>query len=471
MKSLRFIVPVLGLAASLAVACTDEDPSPGDSEAGAGGQAPEPGAGGAGEGGAAGSAGSAVGGACSSDGSGTLVIEVSGLPSDVDPDISLDGEAIDAADSPLDTASGPHNVTAARVFDADEIVRTVYDAVVTEPDFCVGDGASHTVQITYQAVPSSNKLWMSTGMDDELAGFASRDLGENAMISPEASIHAPGAVSVAFDKDGNLWAVGPIAGEDQLVRLPASELGESGTVEPDVRINAKDVPCFPPFKHIAFDPKGNLWLSNNCADTAGIQRIPADELTTSGDKDSDVLITEVDANEGIAFDRAGNLWVSGGTVLRRFDKARLDASDTDPPDLTIAVTSATADNAALEASELAFDQAGNLWGVAGSTIFQLAATALDQTGEKDVKANVSFGIDVLALPGTPAFDEGNGLWLDLADGEFGRFSPTQLGQSSDPGDPVTPDTLISSSAITSTLPLAFFPAPKGLPLFHAIPND
>jgi hypothetical protein len=157
--------------------------------------------------------------------------------------------------------------------------------------------------------------------------------------------------------------------------------------------------------------------------------------------------------------------------LRRFDKARLDASDTDPPDLTIAVTSATADNAALQASELAFDQGGNLWGVAGSTIFQLAATALDQTGQKDVKANVSFGIDVLALPGTPAFDEGNGLWVDLADGEFGRFSPAQLGQSSDPGDPVTPDTLISSSAITSTLPLAFFPAPEGLPLFHAIPKD
>jgi hypothetical protein len=474
MKSLRFLVPVLGLAGCFAVGCTDDDPSPAEPHAGAGGQggSPEPVAGAAGS--TEGGAGAA--GGCTGDGAGTVVIEVSGLPTDVAPDVFIDGPgdqdyAVDEG-GPLEVDGGTYSVTAARVFDTDTTVRTVYDAVVTAPDFCVGDGGSHTVKVEYSAVPSSNKLWMTTGMDDELAGFAAADLGETGVsIDPTVSIDAPGAVSIAFDKDGNLWAVGPIIGEDQLVRIPASELGESGTREPDIRINVKDdVPCFLPFKHIAFDASGNLWVSTNCEETPGIQRINAEDLTSSGDKATDVAFTEVEANEGIAFDKDGNLWVAGGTVLRRFDAVRLDASDIDPPDLTIAVTTATADNSAILGTELAFDKGGNLWGVAGSTIFQLAAADLDQTGEQTVKSNVSFGIDVLALPGTPAFDDGNGLWVALNDGEFGRFSAEQLGESSEPGAPVTPDILISSTSITSTLPVAFYPAPAGLPLYHSIPE-
>ena len=79
------------------------------------------------------------------------------------------------------------------------------------------------------------------------------------------------------------------------------------------------------------------------------------------------------------------------------------------------------------------------------------------------KANISFDIEVGALPSTPAFDEGNGLWVDLADGQFGRFSPEQLGSSADAGDPINPELMITSDSITSTLPLAFYPAPQGLP--------
>ncbi|HEY6081271.1 MAG TPA: hypothetical protein VIW29_20795 [Polyangiaceae bacterium] len=475
MKSLRFLVPVLGLVGSLVVACSDDDDPIVDGEAGAGGQAPtEPGAAGAGQGGADAAAGAA--GACATDGTGTLVLQVIGLPDDVAPDVLFDGPsdyAVEEAGSLEGVDSGEYSVTAARVFDADPIVRTVYDAVVTAPDFCLADGASHTVKVTYTAIGSSNKLWMPTGVDGpELAGFASADLAETAIVSPEVAIDGTGVGAVAFDRDGNLWAAGAIIGAPQLVRFPASELAESGTLEPDISITlaVSDVPCFPAIKRFAFDPEGNLWHSSNCDGTPGIQRIDAADLTTSGEKESSVLITEVDANHGIAFDKDGNLWVAGGAVLRRFDAARLDLSDTDPPDLTLAVSTAPPDNSMLEGSELAFDKGGNLWGVAGSTIFQLAAADLDQTGAQDVKANVSFAIDVLALPGTPAFDDGDGLWIDLAEGELGRFSPEQLGTSSGPGAPVTPDTLISSASVNTELPFAFFPAPAGLPLYHSIPE-
>lgn len=468
MQSLRFLVPVLGLVGSLVVACTEDDPSPGDAEAGAGGVAPEPGSGGAGEGGAAGTAGAA--GACPTDGTGTLILQVSGLPDDVAPDVLVDGDHDYALEDTLDVESGEYVVTAYRVFDADPIVRTVYDAVAEQEPFCLADGATHTVKVTYTAIGSSNKLWMPTGVDAELAGFASANLAETAAVDPDVAIDGPAVGAITFDRDGNLWAAGATIGEPQLVRFAASDLGDTGTREPDISITTPDVPCFPAVKHLAFDLEGNLWLSNNCDGTPGIQRLDAADLTSSGEKASSVLITEVDANEGIAFDKDGSLWVAGGTVLRRFDATRLDISDTDPPDLTIAVTTATADNSALQASELVFDKGGNLWGVAGSTIFQLAAADLDQAGEQQVKANVSFAIDVLALPGTPAFDDGNGLWIDLAEGELGRFSPAQLGHSSGPGEPIEPATLISSTSVSTTLPFAFFPAPAGLPLYHSIPE-
>ena len=464
MMRLRFFLPVLGLASlsMFAAACGDDDDTTG--EGGAGGEAPtHPGT--AGEGGEV-----SVGGGCASDGTGTVVIEVEGLPDGVAPDVSLSGAhdyAVAEAGPLEDIEAGTYEVTAARVFDADPIVRTVYDATVTAPSFCLGDGDSHTIKVTYTAIPSSNKLWLTTGKDDELAAFSSATIAETVMTDPDVSIDTTGAVSLAFDRDGNLWAVGPTIGEDMLVRIPAAELGASGKRTPDVAIKVPEIECFPFINHIAFDSTGNLWLSA-CGDE--VRSIAAADLTTSGDKTSDVVLTGLVNNTGIAFDKSGNLWVAGGPALLRFDAANLSGTDTTAADASLTITSATADKTVLGADELAFDKAGNLWGVAGSSIFQLKATDLAGAGDKAVKANVSFTIDVLALPSTPAFDDSNGLWVDLADGYLGWFSPTQLGTSAAPGAPVDPSVLISSDSITSGLPLAFFPAPEGLPLYHSIPE-
>jgi len=38
------------------------------------------------------------------------------------------------------------------------------------------------------------------------------------------------------------------------------------------------------------------------------------------------------------------------------------------------------------------------------------------------------------------------------------------------GGAVVPDTLITSASIGTGLPLTFFPAPAGLPLFHSLPT-
>lgn len=468
MMRLRFLIPLVGFASLsvLAAACSGGDGTT-DSAAGAGG-APDTSTGGAG----GETETPSAGGACSDTGTGTLVFEVSGLPDGVAPDVSTTGAdelAVTEAGSLEDLPAGNYEVTAARVFDEDPIVRTVYDATVTAPSFCLADGESHTVKITYKAIPTSNKLWMPTDMDDELAGFSSQAIAESGMTDATVAIDGPGSKSVAFDEDGNLWALGPTLADPHVVRFKAADFAASGKRTPDIEINLPDVTCSVAFNNLAFDADGNLWLSSGCA--GQVMRLKAADIKTSGDKTADVAVGGLTGNEGIAFDKSGNLWVGGGAELLRFDAARLDASTEDAADLSVTVTSAIGAKP-IKTDSMAFDQAGNLWGVdeGGNWVFELASTSLDQTGAKTIKAEHSFVVSVTALPMNPAFDDSNNLWLALSSGEFGGFSPTQLGVSKDTGAPVTPAILISSDSVGAGLPVAFFPAPVGLPLYHAIPK-
>lgn len=470
MMRLRFLVPLAGFASLslLAVAC-GESGSTDDGGGGAGGETSSPTAGTPGN-----EAGSdaGVGGACGDTGTGTLVFEVSGLPDGVAPDISTTGadELAVSEAGPLEgLPAGGYVVTAARVFDEDPIVRTVYDATVTAPDFCLTDGESHTVKVTYQAIPTSNKLWMPTDLDDELAGFSSQAIAETGMTDASVLMDGPGSTSIAFDRDGNLWALGPTVADPHVVRFKAADFAESGPRTPDIEINVPEIDCSTAISNLAFDAEGNLWLSSPCK--SQVLRLNAADIETSGDKTAGVTVGGLTNNDGIAFDKSGNLWVAGGPELLRFDAARLGDSTTDAADLALTVTSAVAETA-VKTDVMAFDQAGNLWGVdegSPAFVFQLAESALGQTGSKAVKANVSFVVGVTALPLNPAFDESNNLWLSVEGGVFGGFSPTQLGVSKDTGDPVSPAIRISSDSVAAGLPIAFFPAPVGLPLYHAIP--
>ena len=89
MRSLRFLIPVLGLASMslFAAACSDDGST--DGEGGAGGEATTPSDGG--EVGSGGSGDIGAGGGCAETGTGTLVIEVDGLPGDVSPSIYISG--------------------------------------------------------------------------------------------------------------------------------------------------------------------------------------------------------------------------------------------------------------------------------------------------------------------------------------------------------------------------------------------
>jgi hypothetical protein len=474
---LRLLLPVLSLATCslLAAACTTEDPDGTSGDGGAGGDGATPGeggAGGAGEGGAGATPGGAgeigVGGDCAVEGTGTLVFEVSGLPEGVAPDIDVVGPDelnVVEATSLEGVDAGSYAISAARVFDDDPIVRTVFEGTVTRPSLCLADGGSSTVKVQYKAIPTSNKLWMPTGLDDEGAAFASAKLEASATTAASIAVDGDVGKSVAFDRDGNLWTLGLSA---SVRRFSAASLATSGTKVPDVSFSLPEVDCAPGLSSLALDPSGNLWLSSSCSDQ--VVRVAVEDLTgVDTEKTSDVLIAGVPAADGLAFDSAGNLWVGGGTTLVRYDASRLDEPTGDAPDLELQVKDGDGN---LTAAYLAFDKAGNLWcvGLTGP-LFQLAAADLEGTGTKEVDANVSIALDVNALAHHPAFDDGNGLWLSWTDGTLARLSPEQLGTSVGPGAPVAPSVLVKSSSLAAALPLAFFPAPQGLPLYHSIPEE
>ncbi len=492
---LRWFMPVLGVVAIVAPACSGSDGASGSGgssgSAGTGGAATGgasaarggrsavsggAGPGSAGQGGNASGAAAGEGGAsCALAGQGTIVVQVSGLPTGVAADIALDGpdpKSVTKTQTYTAVGAGSYSLTASRVFDADPIVRTVFEPRLTEDSFCLDSAETHTVKVVYTAIPSSNKLWTPNGPGGKapLLGFAAADL--SASGAPDANVAADGPVGnvIAFDRDGNAWSRGSTAADPALVRFPAADLGASGAKAWDAGINLPSIPCIPAIRELAFDLEGNLWVSA-CGGQA--LRVDAADLTPSSaavDVTAAATLSGLTDNEDLAFDAAGNLWLADSGTLVRFDRARLSTSDSAAADYTI-VPRDSADTQDLAANFLAFDSAGNLWGAdfAGNSVFEIAKADLGHTGSRTVVAHVSIVIGVAALFNRPAFDDGGALWLSLSAGHFGALSPTQLRVSSSAGDATTPAVVLASGDVGYANDIAFFPAAVGLPLYHSLP--
>jgi hypothetical protein len=414
-----------------------------------------------------------AGGACPEQGLGKLVIEITGLPEGVEADVLLTGPEqleISASGTLTGVTAGGYAVTAARVYDADAIVRTVFHATVTTPGFCLPPDGSQAISIIYSEIPSSNKLW-NTVNSQGVAAFERGAIGETGSREATVAIKGPTVRGLAFDRDGNLWTLKRSDSGPDIMRFPAASLGSSGELAPDISIPVPDGDCGPAFLTLAFDAAGNLWLSHACRDE--VRRIAASQLGTSGEKEADALLSVADP-DGLAFDGHGNLWVDVPSGLARFDAARLGRVDADPPDLRLSITT-TIHSWQVNPAGFAFDATGNLWGldVSSSLLFRLTPADLAGTGARTVTAAVAFRVDAAGATTVPAFDDGGGLWVGLSDatpdGAFGRISPEQLAMNG--GGLLVPEVQITSASIGwgSTTSLAFFPAPAGLPLFHALP--
>jgi hypothetical protein len=428
-----------------------------------------------------GGGGSSGNGACSTSGTGTLVVNVTGLPSDLSATVTVQGPAGTQTATMTKTftgiAAGSYTISAARVTRPDPIVRTVYTPMVMQgtaanDQICVGGAAMSTVTVKYVPLPTSNKLWIANSNppnDANTQGYESSLLAAAGTVAASVAVQSGAGRKEAFDRDGNLWALGGTTADSTVLMLSADALAVSGTRTPARTIGVPSITCLPAVADLAFDSSGNLWFTSACS--AKVYKLSAAQVAAGGTAVTPTLaIATLAGAEGLAFDKSGNLWVSNDDAqLLRFDAASLASASATPALTLTAKTSATGGD--LHPGWLAFDATGKLWTAdfGGNIIFPFATADLAGTGTKGVVPAVQITVGVGALLEGMAFDEGGGLWITLDAGAFGRLSPAQLGTSSGAGAPTTPDRVIPASGLGSGEDIALYPAPAALPLYSALP--
>ncbi|HVJ93754.1 MAG TPA: hypothetical protein VM580_28320 [Labilithrix sp.] len=418
-----------------------------------------------------------AGASCAEDGVGTIELVVTGLPDDVGAKVKLTGPAgaTDATGSTTsaDRPAGSYTVTAERVSKADPIVRTLYEPKIDTSSFCLAGEQKQTVTVAYDAIASSNKLWTANvnNASGQVLGFGAENLVATgtfgASVAMKGAVGAGAGKALAFDKDGNLWALGPTTTDAPLSRFPAASLGTSGQKEPDRKLVPALGGCLPGPTALAFDPAGALWMTVACSDR--VLRISPETLSASNKytpEDGD-FATGVESPRAVAFDKDGNMWVSGKDDLHRYPAASLAADQAHVSDFALRAKSQNG-GSVLAPDALAFDKDGNLWvtNFGANVIFKLTPSDLAVAGAtKEIEPTIQISIPVGALVTSIAFDESGGLWLTYSQGKFARLDPAQLETSSDSGSPTVPNTIVTSDDVGSAGSLAFFPAPAGLPLY------
>jgi streptogramin lyase len=362
-------------------------------------------------------------------------------------------------------AGGSYAVSAERVAAPDPIVRRAFVPKVGSSPVCVRDGQTSTVRVDYGPIASSHKVWM--GNRGPLLGFASATVAATGTVSATvAATVATGQASLAFDKDGNLWAT---SGEPPILRISAGSLGSSGPKTADIEIRSAAFDGgVPHATKLALDKEGNLWT--NVLWAKKVIKFNAAHIRASGNIAPSVEITGLTAPTGIAFDATGNLWVcdEGEARVVRYNAARLSASisASAAPDLVlVGKTHPPVIGELAHPLSLAFDSSGNLWVDYAGTIVKWPASDLSGSGRKELTPAVQMSLHVLVLTEGLAFDESGGMWIAASQGKFFRLSADQLTSAGQK----TPSTIITSPDVDYALDFAIFPAPAGLPLYHSWP--
>jgi sugar lactone lactonase YvrE len=391
---------------------------------------------------------------------GLITVTVTGLPTGLNASITVTGAKTTdpvVGSKDLFVPAGEYKIVAKDVAATDPIARTLYHPTVSAATAKVCP-ENAKVTVTYAPVGSSGKVWAGNANGTAaVLGFASSALGATATIPASVAAKTRGSRGMAFDKEGNLWTIGGTTVDSTVARYSAASLAVSGTPAPDRKIDVAGTGCIPNAVHLAFDPAGNLWVSNPCEDK--VMRLTPAQLAADGEVTPEVTLS-ITNPKGIAFDSAGNLWVSALTV-HRYDASRLGASSADPANAVLTLPE--------DSEYVAFDKDGDLWSVGGSEVnlVHIAKTNLAGTGASTPAVASSISVGVGALPQAIAFDETGGLWISApSSGKIARLAPTQLGTSTTYAAPTVPERVFTSADIGSAGDIAIFPAPKALPLYH-----
>lgn len=415
-------------------------------------------------------------GTCATTGTGSIVVTFAGLPAGTDGAVTLMGPTSQTLTmgQTVMVGAGTWAVSGGLVTVSDPLVRTVYGARVSAPNFCLVKDSTQAVTVTWTKVSTSNRLWVGNGSGGmgSTHAFDSSSLATTGTVASSWNANLVASVSTAFDTAGNLWALGNTTVDPLVARFPADGFATPAPPMADRRIDVPGVNCFPRASALAFDKNGNLFVGSSCK--REVYKLPAASLEGSSTVTPSLTLTGFMAVSGLAFDKDGNLWVSDSVTdeLLRYDAASLDgASATATRRVKARKSDQPSDMSALKPDALAFDKDGNLWSFdfGLNLVFAVPAAELAGTGPRSATPLVRISISVSAVLEGLAFDEGGGLWLPYSAGKLARLSPAQLTVSTGSGAPTVPDTIITGSSLGSAQGPAFYPGAKGTPLFHALP--
>jgi hypothetical protein len=191
------------------------------------------------------------------------------------------------------------------------------------------------------AIDGGGSVWVSNSTASRIVEFTPNQFGAQVSPTPAVTLSAGGGslsgpAGLAFDANGNLWAAN--AGNNTVVEFATRQLGASGRPVPAVTLSARDGSLSGP-TGLAFDARGNLWVTNANAST--VVEFTTSQLATSGSPTPAVTLSSASGSlaspSGLAVDASGDLWIAnavGGTVIE-FGASQRAASGAPAPIVTI----------------------------------------------------------------------------------------------------------------------------------------
>ncbi len=334
--------------------------------------------------------------------------------------------------------------------------------VIGQPDFTTltaGQPSSPTTigNPTAVAFDSKGNLWVVDTSNNRVLEYAPPfSTGEAAMLvigqtsltgtsdsSPSGGLFGP--TGLAFDAGGNLWVVD--TGNNRVLefRAPFSngELASLVIGQPTFGgyIGQTTSGGLQAPSYLAFDPRGNLWVSDQ-----GNNRVLEFATPFSTGEKALVVIGQADFTSsapasganglfepvGLAFDSMGNLWVvdSGNYRVLEYVPGTPPCPTgficgVAPAALVLGQSSLTGTSALLNAYAIAFDSSGNLWisdGINGVAEYlapmSTGEAGIQVIGPKAITTSSTSAGDKLRDPQGLVFDANNNLWV--ADYDHGR---------------------------------------------------
>lgn len=185
--------------------------------------------------------------------------------------------------------------------------------------------SSFNAQKVVNVVASAPVLFAANYNAGTIKGYSKGQAASSGTPAPLVTITLPAGTKpndLAFDPSGNLWVSDNADNANRLLRLTPAQLQSTGSPTPDVIISAAYVNSIAGLsleKPVAmtFDSSGNLWVSST---TNRVVRFAASSLAATGSPQPDRAITQnMNFPSGVAVDGSSNLWVanySGNTIAR-----------------------------------------------------------------------------------------------------------------------------------------------------------